>query len=122
MGETVATVSFAGTYICIKNMDEAQSVREYILNGVGVAERKADFMNTFSSAVSSGFDPDIDLEAVGIANQTTMLKSETEMIGKLFERTMMEKYGPDVVNDHFVVMDTICDATQERQDAMTKMV
>ncbi len=25
---------------------------------------------------------------------------------------MMEKYGPDKLQDHFMVMDTICDATQ----------
>lgn len=54
------------------------------------------------------------LDRVGIANQTTMLKGETQAIGKLFEKAMMTKFGPEALNDHFMVMDTICDATQVR--------
>ncbi|KAK5774467.1 4-hydroxy-3-methylbut-2-enyl diphosphate reductase, chloroplastic-like [Gossypium arboreum] len=97
--ETIATASFAGVYIIVKNMTEK-----------------------FKYATSKGFDPDRDLVKVGIANQTTMLKGETEEIGKLVERTMMQKYGVENVNDHFISFNTICDATQERQDAMYKSV
>ncbi|HIK26904.1 MAG: 4-hydroxy-3-methylbut-2-enyl diphosphate reductase [Oscillatoriaceae bacterium SKW80] len=116
--ETLATSSFAGKYLIVLNMKEAEYVANYILNG---GERN-EFMEKFSQASSPGFDPDKDLERVGIANQTTMLKSETEQIGKLFERTMMKKYGPDKLNQHFLAFNTICDATQERQDAMLKLV
>ncbi|MQM03744.1 hypothetical protein Taro_036527 [Colocasia esculenta] len=97
--ETIATASFAGKYIIVKNMSEK-----------------------FKNAVSAGFDPDNDLINVGIANQTTMLKGETEEIGKLVEKTMMKKYGIENVNSHFISFNTICDATQERQDAMYKLV
>jgi 4-hydroxy-3-methylbut-2-enyl diphosphate reductase len=116
--ETVATSSFAGTYLIVLNMQEAEYVCNYILNG---GDRN-EFMAKFSQACSVGFDPDRDLEHVGIANQTTMLKGETEEIGKLFERTLMKKYGPTVLNQHFMSFNTICDATQERQDAMYELV
>ncbi|MBC6478545.1 MAG: 4-hydroxy-3-methylbut-2-enyl diphosphate reductase [Hormoscilla sp. GM7CHS1pb] len=116
--ETVATRSFADKYLIVLNMAEAEYVCDYILNGGD----KQELMAKFYRACSAGFDPDRDLEQVGIANQTTMLKTETEQIGKLFERIMMKKYGPEHLNRHFQSFNTICDATQERQDAMLLLV
>jgi 4-hydroxy-3-methylbut-2-en-1-yl diphosphate reductase len=116
--ETVATSSFADKYLVVLNLQEAEYVSDYIING---GDRN-EFMTKFSKAFSVGFDPDRDLERIGIANQTTMLKTETEQIGKLFEKTMMRKYGPDRLNEHFLSFNTICDATQERQDAMLSLV
>lgn len=116
--ETIATSSFAGKYLIVLNLQEAEYVTNYILNG----GNKDEFLAKFSKACSEGFDPDTDLVKVGIANQTTMLKGETEQIGKLFERTMMKKYGPTELNQHFQSFNTICDATQERQDAMLELV
>ncbi len=116
--ETVATSSFAGTYLVVLNLAEAEYVAHYILHG---GNRDA-FLAKFANAHSAGFDPDKDLAAVGVANQTTMLKGETEQIGKLFERTMLKKYGPLELNEHFHSFNTICDATQERQDAMYGLV
>jgi 4-hydroxy-3-methylbut-2-enyl diphosphate reductase len=116
--ETIATSSFAGTYLIVLNLAQAEYVANYILHGGD----KAEFMTKFAKACSAGFDPDRDLERIGIANQTTMLKGETEQIGKLFEHTMLKKYGPLELNQHFLSFNTICDATQERQDAMFKLV
>ncbi|KAJ0077472.1 hypothetical protein Patl1_36321 [Pistacia atlantica] len=115
--ETVATASFAGKYVIVKDM------KELYKRGVSRdIEWLLACLQKFKFAVSEGFDPDQDLIKVGIANQTTMLKGETEDIGKLIERTMMQKYGVENVNDHFMSFNTICDATQERQDAMYKLV
>ncbi len=106
--ETVATTSFCEDYICVKNIDEAQKVCDYILNGGD----KAAFLDYFKNAVSEGFDPDTMLKNVGIANQTTMYKKETRAIGQMLQKTMMEKYGPVDVDKHYMEFDTICDATQ----------
>lgn len=116
--ETIATSSFAGTYLVVLNLDQANYVCDYILKGGD----KAAFLAAFKNAHSPGFDPDRDLQRLGVANQTTMLKSETEQIGKLFEATMLKKYGPAELNEHFMSFNTICDATQERQDAMLELV
>lgn len=116
--ETVATSSFADRYLVVLNLAEAEYVTNYILCGGD----KAEFLTKFKNAYSEGFDPDRDLVKVGIANQTTMLKSETEQIGKLLEQTMLKKYGPIQLNEHFMSFNTICDATQERQDAMFDLV
>ncbi|EAR19224.1 4-hydroxy-3-methylbut-2-enyl diphosphate reductase [Synechococcus sp. W2B2] len=116
--ETLATSSFAGTYLVVLDLEEAQIVADYIL---GEGDRDS-FMARFSKACSPGFDPDQDLKRLGVANQTTMLKRETEEIGRLFERTMLSKFGPTQLNEHFLAFNTICDATQERQDAMFSLV
>uniref|UniRef100_A0A7S1MH83 4-hydroxy-3-methylbut-2-enyl diphosphate reductase n=1 Tax=Alexandrium catenella TaxID=2925 RepID=A0A7S1MH83_ALECA len=116
--ETIATKSFAKKFIVVKNMPEAEYVANYIIGG---GDRE-EFLKKFEKAIPEGFDPDDDLDRVGVANQTTMLKGETELIGKLFERTMIKKFGPQEVNEHFISFNTICDATQERQDAMYQML
>ena len=116
--ETLATSSFAGTYLVLLDLDEANYVSDYIL---GKGDR-TQFLRRFAKVSSPGFDPDVDLQRLGVANQTTMLKSETEEIGRLFERTMLKKYGPKDLNDHFLAFNTICDATEERQGAMFSLV
>ena len=116
--ETIATSSFAGIYLVVLNLKQAEYVAHYILHGGD----RDEFLSKFQHAHSEGFDPDRDLERVGVANQTTMLKGETEAIGKLFEHTMLKKHGPLALDQHFLSFNTICDATQERQDAMLDLV
>jgi 4-hydroxy-3-methylbut-2-en-1-yl diphosphate reductase len=117
--ETIATSSRCKHYLIVQNLEEAQWACDYIL---GLFSREQ-FLQKFQHAYSDEFDPDQHLKKVGIANQTTMLKGETEQIAKLFEKTILRKYGPSKLDEHFLSPgDTICDATQERQDAMFAMI
>lgn len=121
--ETLATVSFCEDYICVKDMKEAVMVADYMQKGADntPADKEA-FLTYFVNAVSEGFDPDTMLAKVGLANQTTMYKKETKSIGQLFQKTIMKTHGPAKVDEHYMEFDTICDATQERQDAVSELV
>merc|ERR1719378_1359658 len=101
-------------------MKQAQEVASYILQEPGCLTDE-EFMAKYKHAASPHFDPKKHLKKLGLANQTTMYKKETQAIGKLFEKTMMLKYGPENVKEHFAAFDTICDATQVRQDAISEM-
>jgi len=121
--ETRATVSQAtrfpaGKYLIVKDMEEAEGVCDYIERGgdaTPLAER-------FSSAVSPGFDFTRDLERVGVANQTTMLAKESLAIADRVKEAIARRHGADKVEEHFRSFDTICSATQERQDAVIDLV
>jgi len=117
--ETRATASQAlkypnGRYLVVLDRDEAGIVCDYIR---GRGDREA-FLARFGRAVSPGFDPDQDLVRVGCANQTTMLMSESLEIGEMIGAAMRERYGDAALAQHFRAFDTICSATQERQDAV----
>ncbi len=123
--ETRATASQAlkspnGRYLVLLDRDEAAAVCDYIRGG-GDGGRAA-FLARFSEAASPGFDPDRDLERVGCANQTTMLMTESLEIGEMFRVAMLERYGADNLGHHFRAFDTICSATQERQDAVIALL
>mmetsp|Transcript_6450 Transcript_6450/g.15959 ORF Transcript_6450/g.15959 Transcript_6450/m.15959 type:complete len:521 (+) Transcript_6450:146-1708(+) len=119
--ETMATKSMAETYICVKNIPEAEYVADFIVNAKEGDGRAEELMKKFSKACSSHFDPHKHLQKIGLANQTTMYKKETRAIGQLLQKTMMKKYGPDLINEHYYEFDTICDATQVRQDAVDEL-
>ena len=121
--ETRATASQAlkypnGHYLVVLDRDEAAVVCDYIRRG---GDREA-FLARFSGAVSPGFDPDRDLVRVGCANQTTMLMSESLEIGEMVGAAMRDRYGEAGLARHFRAFDTICSATQERQDAVEALL
>jgi 4-hydroxy-3-methylbut-2-enyl diphosphate reductase len=121
--ETRATASQAlkypnGRYLVLLDRDEAEAVCQYIRGG---GDRDA-FLSRFAHAASPGFNPDRDLERVGCANQTTMLMSESLEIGEMFRQAMLDRYGGEKLAWHFRAFDTICSATQERQDAVVALL
>jgi 4-hydroxy-3-methylbut-2-enyl diphosphate reductase len=120
--ETLATSSQAtanqGHYLVVFNLAETDYVCDYILRG----GNKAEFLEKFKGAYSAGFDPDLHLRAIGVANQTTMLRGETEEVQRRFRAAMERKYGAANLAQHFRVFDTICGATQDRQDALEKLL
>ena len=120
--ETLATSSQVlrypkGQYLIILNHQEAEYICNYIING-GCRDA---FFNKFKNAHSPGFDPDIHLEKIGLANQTTMLSSESFKIGELFRKALIQKYGKNEGKENFYAFETICSATQERQDAILSL-
>lgn len=118
--ETKATSSQTGSghYLVVLTLAETDYVCDYILNGGS----KEAFLEKFRGAYSNGFDPDIHLHAIGVANQTTMLRGETEEVQRRLKQAMAEKYGVANVKEHFRFFDTICGATQDRQDALEKLL
>jgi 4-hydroxy-3-methylbut-2-en-1-yl diphosphate reductase len=124
--ETRATASQANTatggkYIIVRDMDEARLVMDYIEQRESALSRDA-FREHFRDKASAGFDPDTDLERIGVANQTTMLATESLAIAAAVGRSLAARYGADNLAAHFRSFDTICSATQERQDAVVKMM
>ncbi len=121
--ETIGTSSRVtqfedGHYIIVRDKAEGQLVCDFIEGRVS-----ADLISTtFVKAVSENFDPAVHLSKVGVANQTTMLSSESLEIGDMLKRSMIARYGAEEIEQHFRSFDTICSATQERQDAVQEMV
>jgi 4-hydroxy-3-methylbut-2-en-1-yl diphosphate reductase len=117
--ETRATASQAtqypgGHYLIVRDEAEADRVCRFIRGG---GDEDA-FIASFGEAVSPGFRPSAHLQRIGCANQTTMLMSESLAIGEKLRQAIADRYGPDELSARFRAFDTICSATQERQDAV----
>ena len=121
--ETKATASQVmkypgGRYLVVFDMADARMICDYIEHGGDVAVLE----ERFRKAVSPGFDFARDLARVGIANQTTMLSGESLAIAEQVRQSVARRYGEDAVPEHFRSFDTICSATQERQDAVLALL
>ena len=121
--ETRATASQTqtvphGRYLVVLDRAEALVACDYIRHG-GDARV---WLARLGKAASGGFDPDRDLQRIGLANQTTMLTTESLAIGNLFRQAMVDRYGDADLSRHYRAFDTICSATQDRQDAATELM
>jgi 4-hydroxy-3-methylbut-2-enyl diphosphate reductase len=120
--ETQATASqavqYGGTSLVVFDQPETERVCDYIRHG---GNRDA-FMKRFEKAASPGFDPDRDLQRIGLANQTTMLMTESLEIGEMIRAAMRDRYDGANLAEHYQAFDTICSATQDRQDAVVALL
>jgi 4-hydroxy-3-methylbut-2-enyl diphosphate reductase len=112
------TTSGGGHYLVVFTLADTDYVCNYILKG----GNKAEFLERFKGSFSEEFDPDVHLQTIGVANQTTMLRGETEEVQRRLKAAMIQKYGADQIEKHFRFFDTICGATQDRQDALEKLL
>jgi 4-hydroxy-3-methylbut-2-enyl diphosphate reductase len=107
-----------GTYIVVRDMRETQMVCDFIRGDLDAATLRA----AFEGKCSDGFDPEVHLQKVGVANQTTMLASESLEIARVVGEAMVDRYGEEQLPDRFRSFDTICSATQDRQDAVMELM
>lgn len=124
--ESRATASQAGKYedghyIIVRDMKETEILCDYMSKVDGHMSRE-DFLAHFKKKVSEGFDPDLHLLRIGVANQTTMLATDSLMIGERLRTGMVDAHGEDYTAENYRSFGTICSATQERQDAVQKMM
>ena len=128
--ETRATASQVlrypgGAYLVVRDMDEAEQVVAFIgALGAGgdLGDARERFIERFARAMSPGFDPAVHLRRVGVANQTTMLARESLAIGERVGAAMASAFGEEWRREHFRTFDTICSATQDRQDAVVALL
>jgi 4-hydroxy-3-methylbut-2-en-1-yl diphosphate reductase len=122
--ETRATASQVekypgGTYLVVRNMEQAGEVCDYI-EGTGLS--RDGFLAKYRVQASPHFDPDVHLRRIGVANQTTMLARESLAIGELAGQAMARAHGEAYRQANFRTFDTICSATQDRQDAVNELL
>ncbi len=113
-----AVTEDGGRYVVVADLDEARILCDTIEGKLTSAE----FMERLGHAVSDGFDPDRDLLRIGCANQTTMLSSESLAVTDMVRAALTARHGADDIDERFSGQDTICSATQDRQDAVRDLI
>ncbi|MEO5600828.1 MAG: 4-hydroxy-3-methylbut-2-enyl diphosphate reductase [Cyclobacteriaceae bacterium] len=120
--ETRATFSHSSQgapSIIVRDMDDSVSLGNFILGKYS----REEFLKSFAGRFNEDFDPERDLQRVGVVNQTTMLATETQGIADYFRQVMIIKYGPENIRDHFAdTRDTLCYATNDNQDATYQLL
>ncbi len=121
--ETQATasqmsVASEGRYVVVLDCEETRVLCDCIRGRVD----SETFLDRLGQGCSPGFDPARDLVRVGLANQTTMLMTESLAVGDMVRRAMLDRYGEAALPEHYRAFDTICSATQDRQDALLKLL
>jgi 4-hydroxy-3-methylbut-2-en-1-yl diphosphate reductase len=120
--ETRATASqtlrYDGKYLCVRDVAEAEVICGFLRGEVSAEV----VMKKFADVATPGFDPARDLERIGLANQTTMLMAESLAIQEKLRAAMRDRYGAEALDYRFSAFDTICSATQDRQDAVRTML
>ncbi len=120
--ETRATFSHArqnAPVVVVLDMEEAQDLADVITG----RRDAAFFYERFAGKHSEGFDPEKDLQRIGVVNQTTMLATETAAIAQLLKDAMISRYGADDLKEHFAdTSDTLCYATNENQTSTRALI
>ena len=130
--ETRATASQVekypgGSYLVVRDMAEANLVMQYVIASQGGVPEQAPlsrdaFLERFANQAPASFDPDVHLSRIGVANQTTMLARESLDIARAVGLAMERAFGAEHRAEHFRSFDTICSATQDRQDAVVELL
>ena len=120
--ETRATFSHSAAdakSLVVKNMEEALVLGDFILG----KRPESEFTTYFSGRFSTEFDFRVDLDKIGVVNQTTMLASDTQAIADHLKQVMEEKFGEADIKQHFAdTRDTLCYATNDNQSATLEML
>lgn len=117
--ETRATFSHSEVKtptVVVKDLKQAMQLAKYIKKEVDLAQ----FFEEFAGQYSEGFDPAIDLEKIGVVNQTTMLASETQEISDYLKKEISTYYNlpeADAEQRFANTRDTLCYATNDNQQA-----
>ncbi|MGE5712822.1 MAG: 4-hydroxy-3-methylbut-2-enyl diphosphate reductase [Betaproteobacteria bacterium] len=107
-----------GAWIVLRNVDDARFVADFVAGRVSAGQ----LCSRFAGALSSGFDPEHDLQRIGMANQTTMLARETLRLQEILWQAFVARYGEMEAAARVRLADTVCSATQDRQDALVELL